>query len=105
MGIKELVEKDFDHFVGKGDSVVDFYADWCGPCKMMEPHFKKAADKLTKVKFGKVNVDKESDFAGRFNVMSIPTTIFFKDGEMVDSHTGGMGFEAIERLVKDNFLS
>jgi thioredoxin 1 len=101
--VKELSESDFDTFISKGDTVVDFYADWCGPCKMMEPHYKKAAEKYSKVKFAKVNVDKESDLAGRFNVMSIPTTIVFRDGDMVDSHTGGMGLEAIERLIKDNF--
>lgn len=101
--VKELSESDFDNFISKGDTVIDFYADWCGPCKMMEPHYKKAAEKFTKVKFAKVNVDKEADLAGRFNVMSIPTTIVFRDGDMVDSHTGGMGLEAIERLIKDNF--
>ena len=96
--VQVITTEENHNFVANG-----FLVHNCGPCKMMEPHFKKAADKFTKIKFGKVNVDKESDLAGRFNVMSIPTTVFFKNGEMVDSHTGGMGFEAIERLVKDNF--
>lgn len=103
MTIKELKEKDFSAFTSKGNVVVDFWAEWCGPCKMMEPHFKKVAEKATSVKFAKVNVDEEYELANQFEVMSIPTTIFFKDGEMVDRHTGAMNAEMIEKKTKEAF--
>ena len=61
--------------------MIDFYADWCGPCKMMMPIVEKMADKYDgKVKIGKVNVDNESDLAEQFGVMSIPSFFFFKNG-------------------------
>lgn len=88
--------KNFDKFIGKGNVVVDFYADWCGPCKIMAPEFEKASSEIKDVDFGKVNVDKDSELAQRFQVMGIPTTIFFKDKEQVDRHTGLMTAEDIK---------
>jgi len=101
--IKELSEKEFDLFIKKGNVIVDFAADWCMPCKIMEPQIKKAAEKLKEIKFGKVDVDDENDLAMRFEVRSIPTTIFFKDGEVVDQHTGAMTADMIERTAKEAF--
>ncbi len=71
--------------------MIDFYADWCGPCKMMMPIVEKMADKYDgKVKIGKVNVDNESDLAEQFGVMSIPSFFFFKNGKVVMQSVGGM---------------
>jgi thioredoxin len=103
MSVHILNSDSFDSFISKGNVIVDFYADWCGPCKMMEPQFKKAAESLTEIKFGKLNVDGSEDIASRFDVMSIPTTIFFKDGEIVERHTGAMTAAMIERKTKDVF--
>ncbi len=62
--------------------LVDFYADWCGPCKMMAPIVEKIAEELEgKAKVGKVNVDQNQDLAIKYNIMSIPTIIIFKNGE------------------------
>lgn len=62
--------------------LVDFYADWCGPCKMMAPIVEKVAEELEgKAKVGKVNVDQNQDLAIKYNIMSIPTIIIFKNGE------------------------
>ncbi len=74
----------------KGVVVVDFYADWCGPCKMLGPllHSMSDSNKDPKVKFAKVNVDEAQDLAGQFDVMSIPTVIFFKDGKGVNQMVG-----------------
>ena len=102
-GVKKLDEKNFDSFIAKGNCVVDFYADWCGPCKVMGPEFEKAAKKIKGVKFGKVNVDGNQELAGRFQVMSIPTTIFFKDKEQVDRHSGPMNTEQIKKKTDSNF--
>lgn len=102
-GIKKLDGKNFDSFIAKGNRVVDFYADWCGPCKVMGPEFEKAAKEIKDVKFGKVNVDGNQEIAGRFQVMSIPTVIFFKDKEQVDRHNGAMNAEQIKKKADSNF--
>jgi thioredoxin len=101
--ITEIDSESFDAFIEKGNVVIDFWADWCGPCKMMAPQFEKAAEKIKGVKFGSVDVDKNQELAQRFQVMSIPTTIFFKDKEQVDRQSGAMSEEDIERAVKDSF--
>ena len=99
--ITALTEKDFDNFISDGNVIIDFYADWCGPCKIMGPEFIKAASHINNVKFGKVNVEGNQDLAGRFQVMSIPTTIFFKNKEQVDRHTGALFEKDIEKKVKE----
>jgi thioredoxin 1 len=101
--IKELDEKSFRDFIAKGNVIIDFHAEWCGPCKMMDPHFKKAAETLKGIKFGKVDIDGQQDIAGQFDVMSIPTTIYFKDGEVVERHTGAMDFTSIKKLADEAF--
>ncbi|PIN93721.1 thioredoxin [Candidatus Pacearchaeota archaeon CG10_big_fil_rev_8_21_14_0_10_31_24] len=102
--IKHLGVDDFDGFVSKGNSVIDFYADWCGPCKIMAPRFDEAASELKgKVNFAKVDVDGEQELAERFGVMSIPTIVFIKNGEVVDKVTGAISKEQILSRVKDLF--
>ena len=76
--------------------LVDFYADWCGPCKMMGPVVAKLAEEYEgKAKVGKINVDEEEDLAARFNVMSIPFFAIIKDGKLVDSQTGASSKDAL----------
>jgi thioredoxin 1 len=76
--------------------LVDFYADWCGPCKMMGPVVEKLAEEYEgKAKVGKVNVDDEEEFAARFNVMSIPFFAVIKDGKLVDSSLGATTKDAL----------
>ena len=103
MAVHILDSKNFEKFVSKGNIIVDFHAEWCGPCKIMEPQFKKAAETLTNVQFAKLDVDGNQDIASMYEVMSIPTTIFFKDGEMVERHTGAMTAAMIERKAKESF--
>ena len=81
----ELSSKNFKEILDSNEKVlVDFYADWCGPCKMMAPVVEELAEELNGVaKVGKVNVDNNQDLAMQFNVMSIPTLIIFKNGEAV----------------------
>lgn len=70
--------------------LVDFYADWCGPCKMMAPMIEQLAEEYAgKVKIGKINAEDNPDTAEKFDIMSIPTFVFIKNGEMVESMTGG----------------
>ena len=98
----DLDKKSFDAFVKNGISVVDFWATWCGPCKIMGPIFEEAAGELKgKVSFGKVDVDSNHDLAQKFEVMSIPTTIFFKDGEVVDQEVGVSSKKELIKKIKD----
>lgn len=101
--IEELTSDTFNAFIAKGNAIIDFHAEWCGPCKMMEPQFRKAAEKLHTIHFGKVDVDNQYELAGKFHVLSIPTTLFFKKGELVDRHTGALTADAIERKAKESF--
>lgn len=80
--------------------VVDFYADWCGPCKMMSPVIDElAGDYEGKVKIGKVNTDENRAVASKYNVMSIPTIIFIKDGQVVDQVVGAVPKTVLEQKI------
>ena len=87
--VKTLVtQEDFNEAIANGVAVVDFYADWCGPCKILGPIMDKVSDELTDVTFAKVNVDEGRDVAMQFGIRSIPTIIFFKDGKEADKRIG-----------------
>ena len=103
--VKVLNETDFEELVLQAEVpvLVDFYADWCGPCKAMSPVVEQlAAEYEGKVKVCKINVDDSQDIAARFGVMSIPTFIFFKDGKaagkMVGMQDRGNLVRAIESI-------
>jgi thioredoxin 1 len=99
---KNLTTSEFDALITQstGPVVVDFGATWCGPCQALAPHIEKmAAEYSGKAVIGKVDVDVEPDLAGRFNVMSVPTVLFFKGGKKVDSVTGNQP-EAIRNKLK-----
>ncbi|MBW6432091.1 thioredoxin, partial [Patescibacteria group bacterium] len=85
----------------KGNVVVDFYADWCGPCKMMAPIFEEAAKEAKDAKFGKLNVDEAREMAMRYGVMSIPTLIVFKDGEVKNQVAGVQDKETLIKMAKE----
>ena len=81
--------------------LVDFYADWCGPCKMMGPVVEKLADEYdNKAKVGKVNIDEEELLAAKYGVMSIPCFVIIKDGKVIDQSLGAMPKEALEENLK-----
>ena len=82
-GIDNLSESTFDEVVGSSDKpvLVDFWAEWCGPCKMIGPILEEIASEHDGISIAKVNVDENPDIARRFEVMSIPTLIMFQDGQ------------------------
>jgi thioredoxin 1 len=85
----ELTSANFDDTIGQGVTLVDFWAEWCGPCRMMEPAINElAAEVEGKAKVGKLNVDNEGDLAQKYEVASIPTFIVFKDGEIHERFVG-----------------
>lgn len=81
--------------------LVDFWAPWCGPCQMMGPIIEELANENSnkKIKIGKLNVDENPSIAGKYNVMSIPTFLIFKDGKQIDQLTGGLQKEKIQELI------
>jgi len=84
-----LNDSNYDDTIANGLVVVDFYADWCGPCKMMAPVFEQAAaDYEGKALLAKVNVDDSREIAIKNKILGVPTMIFFKDGEIADRATG-----------------
>lgn len=84
----------------KGDLVlVDFYADWCGPCQMLAPELERLSDELG-VKVVKINVDEVSELARRFRIMSIPTLLLYKNGEQVKRQSAYMPFEQLKEFIK-----
>ena len=84
----------------KGVSVVDFWAEWCGPCRMITPIIEKLAkDYEGKAKIGKLNVDDNSEVSQRYAIRSIPTILIFKDGEVVDRHVGRTTEQALQQKI------
>ena len=81
MSVQKLNQNNFDNTVANGTALVDFYADWCGPCRMVSPVVDEIAEERRDVTVGKVNVDDENALATKYGVMSIPTLIVFKDGQ------------------------
>ncbi len=79
--------------------LVDFWAPWCGPCQMMGPIIEELSEEYNKAKVGKLNVDENQATAGKYQVMSIPTFLVFKGGEVVDQMTGGVPKEKLKMML------
>lgn len=91
---KEIVEKH-------PEVLIDFFATWCGPCKMLHPVLETVSDKLEgKVVVAQIDIDKNQDLAGAFNVQSVPTLVFFKDGKPVLATTGYMGEADLMKFIE-----
>ncbi len=94
-----LTKDNFDEIVlgSKEPILVDFWASWCGPCMMLAP----IVEELSKTcKVGKVNVDEEMELSHRFNIVSIPTLLVFKDGQLVNQSVGYQSKEALQKLME-----
>lgn len=100
MSVKKIDEQNFESEILKATktAIVDFYADWCGPCKMMAPVIEEIAQD-EKLVVGKVNVDANQELAIKYDVMSIPTIIVFKDGNPVDRIVGVHDKNAILKSI------
>ena len=98
--LKKLNNENFESVIlnCSGAALVDFYADWCGPCKMVSPIVDEIADECTDITVGKVNVDESNTLAVQYNVASIPTLIVFKDGK---EHTRMVGYRSKEDILSE----
>lgn len=96
-----LHSSGFDSIVHKGQPIlVDFWAEWCAPCRYMHPIFEKLASKYAaRIRFGRLNVDENGDIAARYHVFSIPTFILFKDSQPVGQVLGAVGERGLESLI------
>lgn len=96
-----ITKENFDSEVLKaeGTVLVDFWATWCGPCRMLSPIVDEVASERPDVKVGKINVDEQPELAQQFGIMSIPTLLIFKNGEKVQESVGLIPKEKVEALL------
>ncbi len=98
-----LSKTNFEEEVIKEEKIVlvDFWATWCGPCQMIAPVIKDIAEQNEEIKVGKVNVDEEQELAIQYGVMSIPTLIFFKNGNPIKEVVGFHSKSELEEIIKE----
>ena len=101
MSIIHYNNEDFDELKNKGTVLVDFYADWCGPCKMIAPILDELSEERNDIKIVKVNVDNFSDIATKYGIMSIPTMILFKDGKEVNKNVGFLSKDEVINFINE----
>ncbi len=101
MIIKDV--KEFDELINDNEYVVvDFFAEWCGPCKMLAPIFEELSKEIKIAKLCKVNVDDNEELSIKYNVESIPTILFIKNGKVVSKHMGFIAKDALIEKIKTN---
>ena len=103
MSVLTIKNTNFEEEVIKSDKpiLLDFWASWCGPCRMLSPIVDEVAEELAgSIKVGKINVDDESDLASKYQIMSIPTLVVIKDGKEVKRSVGVISKQEIKDLVK-----
>ena len=86
--MKVINTAEFEQLIENGTSFVDFFAEWCGPCKMLGPVLEEVSAEYPDIEFAKVNVDENMDLAEKFGIMSIPQVFMFRDGEVIGKFGG-----------------
>jgi thioredoxin 1 len=98
--VKNITEQDFNKEIKEGKVLVDCYAEWCGPCKMLSPIVDELSEELTDVKFFKLNVDDNQELAQEYQIMSIPTLLIYEDGKLVNTSVGLKSKDELKELLK-----
>lgn len=99
--IKEISNaQEFDELTKEGRVLVDFYAVWCGPCKMLAPIVEKVVEENPEISLLRVNVDENEELSRRFNIVSIPTLVYFKNGEEIGTNVGYIGEDAVKKFAE-----
>ena len=99
--VKHITDAEFQTTVASGVTLIDFWAPWCGPCKMIAPILEELAGELgDKAKIVKINVDDNPQVAGQYGIMSIPTLLLFKDGKKVDQKVGALPKPALKNFIE-----
>ncbi|MDD2203142.1 MAG: thioredoxin [Bacilli bacterium] len=101
MSLINIKEQNYDELVKEGLVLVDFYADWCGPCKILAPALEALSNTRDDLKIIKVNVDEQEDLARRFSVMSVPTLLLYKDNNLLDKRTGFHTLDMLNEWISD----
>ena len=99
--VEELNENNFKEKVASGNVLVDLYAPWCGPCRMLGPVIEKLSTEVTNYKFYKLNVDDNAIIAQEYGVMSIPTLLIFNDGKLKDTVVGLRSMDELKKILGD----
>lgn len=98
-----VTDENFEKEVLKSDQpvIVDFWAEWCGPCRILGPRFEELSKEMKQLKFVKLNVDENNDTAGRYGIRSIPTMLVFKKGEVAGNIIGALPKESLKKKIED----
>ncbi len=95
-------EENFDNLVNNGIVLVDFYADWCGPCKMLATQLEQLEDNRYDAQIVKINVDENQELSRKYGIMSIPALMLFKDGKLIDNKVGYTTKDEIIEWINNN---
>jgi thioredoxin 1 len=98
-----LSKENFKKETAKGKVIIDFWAEWCGPCMMLGPIYESLSTELKDYKFAKINVDENEELAAEFGVRGIPTMVFLKDGKEIDRLVGMLPKDALRQKIQTIF--
>ena len=101
--MENLNKDNFENTIKEGNVIVDFWAEWCGPSKMLGPIFEELSNEMKDIKFAKLNVDEAGEISADAGVRGIPTMILFKDGKEIDRITGFLPKEALKQKIEKAF--
>ncbi len=100
MAVHKITDSTYVQEISKGLVLVDFWAEWCGPCKMLAPIMEELSNEMNEVKFTKINIDENQEMATQLNITAIPTMVLYKDGVIVDRVTSMMPKAQLNNFIQ-----
>ena len=101
MAVINVTANNFTEVTGTGKILLDFYADWCAPCRRLSPRVERFSEEYPDIKVGKINIDSEMELAMKFGVMSIPTLVVLRDGNLGTKSVGEIEYEKLVSIVAE----